>query len=533
MVLAGVLVLAAVGGVLAKMAKQPPILGYIAAGVLFNLAGGGRLPEVRMFLDAMGQIGVTLLLFLAGLELPLAELKKMGKVSLIVGIGQITITAILGFWLNRALGFNPLVSIYLGIGMAFGSTILVVKLLSEKGDLQSLHGKIAMGFLLVQDFVAIGLLLVAGSPAAKQFMIGDYLAIIVKSILLLGTAVWLSEKVMGRIMGILGKSTELVFIGAVGWCLFCAALVSLPVIGFTKEIGGFLAGLALAGAMEQAQIISRVRPLRDFFLTWFFVGLGSTLTLSHLSSLWLPVTAISAYVLLVNPMIVTIILGRLGYKRRTAFLASLAVTQVSEFSLILISRAGLGQSAVTVVTLVMMLTMTVSTYLIWNSNLIYKKLDKQLKIFERKNVNEVKPVEIYSDHVVLFGHNRVGSLVTPVLEKMGIKVIIVDFNPAIIEKLTEAGKPAIYGDVADHELYERLGTERAKMIISTVPDYYDNLELLGELKMKPKKRPYIILTANDQDDAERLYKAGADFVLVPHSVGGEFLADYLKHHWHD
>lgn len=532
-VLAAVLAIAAVAGAIARWAKQPPLLGYIAAGVIFSFTGAGKTPEIKLFLDGMGQVGITLLLFLAGLELPISELKKTGKISLILGLSQVSITSCLGFGIARLLGFDPVSAIYLGIGLAFGSTILVVKLLSEKGDLQSLHGKISLGLLLVQDFVAIGLMLVAGSSAGKTFAWENYALILAKSIVLVGVAVWLSEKVMGKIMGILGKSTELVFVGALGWCLLVAAVVSLPIVGFTREIGGFLAGLALAGAMEQAQIISRVRPLRDFFITWFFVNMGTSLALDKIGSLWMPAAIFSAYVLIVNPLIVMAILSRLGYRKRTSFLTGLAVTQVSEFSLILLTRAGLNSETITTITLVMMFTMMASTYLIWNSGLIYKKISKYLKVFERKNLQEQAQDKPLSNHAILFGHNRVGSVISPTLEKMGMPVVVVDFNPQIIEKLVEQGKIAIYGDIADHELYERLDMDKAKVIISTVPDFSDNWELLGEIKMSPKKRPFVILTANDQEDAERLYRAGADYVLVPHSVGGEYLADYLRHHYHD
>ena len=514
---------AGIGGVAAKLLRQPVILGYIVAGMVLA-AVGKNLDMVA----AMGQVGVTLLLFLVGLELPLADLKKTGRTSVITGLGQVVVTSILGYFLARLLGFGVVAAVYLGVALTFGSTVMAVKLLSEKRDLQSLYGKIATGYLLVQDFVAIGILTVlsglAGGGEVNWLNLGT---VVVKGAIMVGVAIWLSDRMLPKILDWLGRSTEVLFVVSVGWCLVIAAAVSSKWVGFGPEIGGFLAGLALANAAQNLQIVSRVRPLRDFFLTLFFVGLGAKIGWAGLGGIWLPAIILSAFVLIGNPLIVMIILGLQGYSRRIAFLASTAVAQVSEFSLIVVAMAvqvgHIDKSILGLVGLVAMITMTGSTYLILHAEKIYKSIGKWLVIFEfKKTRGQVMGKKDLTNHIILFGHNRTGRVVRPVLEKLGREVVVVDFDPRIVE---ETG--GVYGDIADYELYEELNLDRAEMIVSTVTDVEDNLQLLSALK---KKRPISIILAADSADAARLYKAGADLVLVPHTVGGEYLAHLLSTH---
>ena len=514
---------AGIGGVAAKLLRQPVILGYIVAGMV--LAAVGKNLDV---VSAMGQVGVTLLLFLIGLELPLADLKKTGRTSVITGLGQVIITSTAGYFLARVLGFGAAPAVYLGVALTFGSTVMAVKLLSEKRDLQSLYGKIATGYLLVQDFVAIGILTVlsglAGGGEVNWLNLGT---VVVKGAIMVGVAIWLSDRMLPKILDWLGRSTEVLFVVSVGWCLVVAAAVSSKWVGFGPEIGGFLAGLALANAAQNLQIVSRVRPLRDFFLTLFFVGLGANIGWAGLGGIWLPAIILSAFVLIGNPLIVMIILGQQGYSRRIAFLASTAVAQVSEFSLIVVAMAvqvgHIDKSILGLVGLVAMITMTGSTYLILHAEKIYKSIGKWLVIFEFKKIKmQITSKKDLNNHIILFGHNRTGRVVRPALEKLEREVVVVDFDPRIVE---ETG--GVYGDIADYELYEELNLDRAEMIVSTVTDVEDNLQLLSALK---KKRPITIILAADSADAARLYKAGADLVLVPHTIGGEYLSHLISTH---
>ncbi len=534
--LAVVLSLAAVGGILARKLKLPALLGYVAAGIGLTWWSGGPHQEIRQLTEFMGRMGVTLLLFLAGLELPLPELKKTGRTAVAAGLGQILICGILGFFVTRFLGFDQVTSMFLGLALTFGSTIMVIKLLSEKGDLQSLYGKITISYLLVQDFVAVGLLVFLSERQVSLDWIGIG-RVILKGLVMVVAAIWLSENLMGRIFNYIARSTELVFIAAIGWCLMVAALVAAPVMGFSLEIGGFLAGLALASVPEQAQIISRVKPLRDFFLTWFFIALGSSISWGHMGGLIFPGIVMAIFVLVVNPAVVMLFLGRLGYTSRVLFMAGLAIGQLSEFSLILVANAVrvgyIRPEIMSLVTVVGVGTMAISTFLIWNSGHLYTKFKKILTHLERKTGGEITEEHSgLTGHIVLFGHNRVGSRIRPVLTKAGFDVVVVDFNPEVVEKLKKEKVKAVYGDMADHELYSRLGLHQAKMIISTVPDILDNLHLIKGLKTSEKEgdaKHYLLMTAADEEDAARLYQAGADYVLLPMLVGGDYLAHIFEY----
>ncbi len=539
--LALIMGLAAVGGMAARVLRQPPLIGYIVSGMVLSIFGSAFLGPIEGMVAVMGKLGVTLLLFLTGLELPLSELKKMGRVATITGIGQIVVTSILGFGLAQWLGFNQLTSIYIGVGLTFGSTIMMVKLLSEKGDLQSLPGKIAIGYLLVQDFVAVGLLVVLSGMATEGVNIVDLGWVLVKGTVMVMLAVALSGKVMSRLVDQLAKSSELLFITSLGWCLCVAAVVSSSRIGFSAEIGGLLAGLALANVAEQAQIMARVRPLRDFFLTWFFVYLGASFHWGSVAALVGPIVLFSAYVLIGNPLIVMAILGALGFGRRTYFLASMAVAQISEFSLIILANAAaLGQidrSIVSMMTIVALVTMSGSTYMILHANRLYDAIRGKIGFFERKGVgrDRISVLKKYIGHAILFGHNRVGSRIRPALEKIISDVVVVDFNPEVVERLKQEGANAVYGDMSDHELYDNLGVHEAAIIISTVPDLTDNIHLLKGLNSlrkntKNKTAGLVVVTASDQIDADRLYELGADYVLVPHSLGGDLLSHMIEHY---
>ncbi|KKS33089.1 MAG: Transporter, CPA2 family [Candidatus Amesbacteria bacterium GW2011_GWA2_42_12] len=523
--LAIILGMAAVGGVLARLLKLPSVIGYIVAGMA--LSAVVKIPIIEL----MGQLGVTLLLFLVGLELPIATLKKIGSTAMVVGIGQIAITFVLGTLIATALGFAVTPAMYIGIALTFGSTVIVVNLLSAKRDLQSLYGRIAIGVLLVQDFVAIGILVVLSGLGQSGFMVGNLFWVIIKSVVLVGLTIWLSEKILPRLFDFVGKTTEVIFVVALAWCLVIAASISHPAVGFTVEIGGFLAGLALANAASNLQIISRVRPLRDFFMTWFFVALGANIALSDIGSIIWPGTILSAFVLIGKPLIVMFILGVMGYKKRVAFLAAVTVAQVSEFSLVILTLAlrigHIDAKVLSLVGFVAIVTMSVSTYLISNAQAIYRKIGKYLWIFERKaKLTDLGTKKEWKNHVVLFGHNRTGTILRPVLQKLGHEVLVVDFDPQIVESL---GPQAIYGDVADYDLYDEIGLSSAVAVISTVSDMGDNLQLLEFLK-KLKNKPLSIVTADDAREGEILYKRGADYVLVPHTVGGEYLAGILEHH---
>ncbi|MBI5358505.1 cation:proton antiporter [Candidatus Amesbacteria bacterium] len=508
---------AAIGGVIARLFKQPLLLGYAISGIILSALGFTRLANVHELLGFSGQLGVTLLLFLVGLELPISELKQVGKTAMFSGIAQVLFTFGLGTWISG--------SAYIGLGLAFSSTIVVVKLLTERKDLASLYGKLTVGILLVQDFVAIGaMIFLAGS--------GNFVLTGIKGIVLVSIFSFVVVRIMPKVTAWLGQSTELLFVGTLAWCLAVAALVSSPLIGFTAEIGGFLAGLALAGSSEHLQISARIRPLRDFFLTLFFISLGAGVSIAQISSNWLIAVLLSVFVLTLKPIVVISILLFQGYGARVAYMTGLALSQVSEFSLLLAALAirtnQADSSILTVVSMVGIITMISSNYLSQGANKIYSLVAPFLTWMEHKKNHSLSKTPVPSGHIVMFGHNRIGNIIRPVLETLKKPLLIVDFDPEVTEKLKLiSGVQSVFGDMSDEGLYESLGLTHAELVVSTVSDCDDNLLLLSFIG-KSKNPPISIIVAGDTNDAQKLYSAGADLVIIPHSMGGEYLATLFE-----
>jgi Kef-type K+ transport system membrane component KefB len=534
--LAMVLALATGFGMLARWLKQPTILGYIATGLVVGPLGFLRLDNPEA-LDMMAELGITFLLFLVGMEMRLQDLKRVGKAALLTGIGQILFTSVIGYALARLLGYGSLTALYVAVALTFSSTIIVVKLLSEKRELESLHGKIVVGFLLVQDFVALGFLILLTSLSGSDVTLATLPYGTIGLAFLKATALAAFSLVVGRwimppLLRSVGRSQEVLFLVSMAWGMGLAAVAALPQVGLTIEIGAFLAGLALAGSVERHQISSRIKSLRDFFIVVFFIVLGSKMVLSAAAAVSTSAIILSLFVLIGNPIIVLVIMGLLGFRARTSFLASVTVAQISEFSLILMAlgaRLGhVGQEAVSLVTFIGIITIAVSSYLIIYSETLYGWLKVPLKIFElrkRKAAGGAEPVR--RDHVVLVGCHRMGHNILASLEDMHKEFTVVDFNPDVVARLAKRGIHAVYGDISDPEIAEHAGLERARLVISTVPNFEDSRAILEFVrKRNPKAR--IILTAEDEYASLDLYEAGADYVLLPHFIGGLQLARILE-----
>lgn len=525
------LVVAAGFGVIAKIFKQPLIIGYLLAG--FFLARFGFIHDQSQF-AALAQIGVALLLFLLGVEMRLSELPSIGKVAIVTGLGQITFTSLIGYGIARILGYSTVASVYIAIALTFSSTIIMVKLLSEKKDLTSLYGRISIGFLLVQDFVAVIILMFLAGFGRGDLTTNGFLLIGVKAVFLMASVFFLSKKILPRFFyKITEGSNELLFIVSVAWALGVAAFVHGP-MGFSIEIGGFLAGIALSNLPEHLQIASKTRPLRDFFLTLFFILLGTELVVSgNILPILFPATIFSLFVLVGNPLIVLILLGALGYKARTGFLSGLTVAQISEFSLILIAMGAtfghVNENEVALVVLVGVVTMVVSTYMIVGSEKLYKKLSKYLKFFQRGKTNEKYSgsTHEFRNHIVIVGADNTGGKLVKYFKKIGKEFVVVDFDPRINKKLLDHDVPIIFGDIEDPEVYDLARVSKSEMVISTIANLEVNLTVLSEINSLPK-RPLSLFTAKSHDEAFKLYKKGATYVIVPDVVAGDYIRKVLE-----
>ncbi|OGD94688.1 hypothetical protein A3F02_00420 [Candidatus Curtissbacteria bacterium RIFCSPHIGHO2_12_FULL_38_9b] len=537
--LATVLVLASIFGIIARLFKQPLIIAYIFTGIVISVFAVFKSFD-RAFLDILANFGIAFLLFLVGIELKIEDLKYVGKAAIFTGFGQIFFTALVGFIIVSALGFPVVPAMYIAIALTFSSTVIIVKLLTEKHDLQSLYGKIAVGFLLIQDFVAVlALMFLSGFSVGKTPHIGDIMLIFVKGFFLFIFTYIVSKTILKYVLKLTSTSVELLFISAIAWAFLMAAFAQR--IGFSIAIGAFLAGIAIASSPYRIQISARVKPLRDFFIVIFFILLGASMSIGASGVQISHMIILSLFILIGNPLIVLAIMLPLGFRNRTSFLTSVTVAQISEFSLILMAVGyeigHLTTEMVSLVSGVGIITITLSSYLILYGERIYKFIQKPFtKLFPEKARDPyVLHRELLKDHVILIGAEQMGSDILEFLKSKVAdreQIVVVDFNPEIINSIRAAGFNAVFGDISDPEVLEELELGRAKLIIITDPDLLDSALLIKFAKDKNYKGPYVA-SSYWLHDAIKLYETGADYVVVPETVGGKHISRLLAENWED
>lgn len=527
-----ILAVATLVSIIMRMLRQPLTVGYILSGIIvgpFVL----NIISTTEYIELFSKFGIAILLFVVGLSLKPDIIREVGKTSLITGLGQVIFTSILGFGIMRLLGFDLVASLYAAVALTFSSTIIILKILSDKGDLNKLYGKISIGFLLVQDIVATIILLLVSFFGSSTGVDNKNNALIFLAGLLFFIALYLiSRFILPGLSTFLAKSQEALFLFSMTWGLGIAGIFYN--FGFSLEIGALIAGVTLSVSPYSSEISSRMKPLRDFFILLFFVLLGSQIVISSISTIIFPAIILSLFVLLGNPIIVIILMNLLGYPSRTGFMAGLTVAQISEFSLILMalgfSFGHVNQEVVSLVTLVGIITIASSTYLILYADKIYPLVRPLLKIFEwRKNIpkNNEEGQEIFN--MIIFGYDRVGYDFVSTAERIKNKYLVVDFDPNSIKKLKERGVPYRFGDADDVNFLEEIGLLKAGIIISTIPDFKTNLNLVSYYH-NHKPDGAIIVISHDIKDAKALYAHGASFVIMPHYLGATYASRMIEAH---
>ncbi|MBP6857826.1 MAG: cation:proton antiporter [Candidatus Pacebacteria bacterium] len=536
-----ILVIATLIALFMRVLKQPLIVGYIATGILVGPYALDLLHS-KEEMELFSKIGISILLFIVGLTLNPSIVKEVGKTSLVTGIGQILFTSVFGFFLVKSLGFDISASLYIAVALTFSSTIIILKLLTDRGDMNKLYGKVSIGFLLVQDLVATLILLAVtavssvASTGGESFAVGGELL----RLFVLGGAIsvilyFISKYILPKVISFVGGNQEVLFIFSIAWGLGLSSL--FHVIGFSIEIGALVAGVMLAVSPFAYEIGARMKPLRDFFILIFFILLGAQMVLSQLSVILIPALILSAFVLIGNPLIVFILMNTLKYRTKTSFMAGLTVAQISEFSLILValgfSLGHINEQTVSLVTLVGIITIAGSTYLILYADNIYKKLYRFLKFISiyKKTHIENETAENGPD-IVIFGYDRVGHEFVKSTSGISSNFIVVDYNPTSIKKLQKENIPFRYGDAEDIEFLQEIDFSTSRLIISTIPEHKTNI-LLVKYYRKTNDQGIVVVIANNNIDAKELYDAGASYVIMPHHLGAKYAASMISKHGFD
>lgn len=527
-----ILAVATAVAIFMRALRQPLAVGYIISGIIVG-------PHVLNILQSTEQvelfskIGIAVLLFIVGLNLNPDTVKETGRVAVVTGIGQIVFTSIIGFGILILLGFDTVTAIYVAVALTFSSTIIILKLLSDKGDLGKLYGKISIGFLLVQDFVATLLLIIVPLIGSHALSGGEpngaFIALFLKGVGASFILYGVSKYILPRLSYFLASSQELLFLFSITWGLGLASLFAW--IGFSIEIGALIAGVTLSVSSYSFEISARMRPLRDFFIVLFFVLLGSQVGLTNIAA-FLPVALIlSLFVLVGNPLIVFVLMNLLGYRSRTGFLAGLTVAQISEFSLILMavgfSLGHVNQDAVSLITLVGIITIAGSTYLIMYGEKLYAVLKKPLRFLEiRTPTHREKHGRHEHYDMIIFGYGRVGYEFVRTAQAIGFSYLVVDYNPETVANLRGEGVSFRFGDAEDVEFLEEIGLTKARIVVSTIPDPDINLLLVRHYR-RVNADGVIMPLSHQVSEARSLYLEGATYVIMPHFLGAEHASAML------
>lgn len=510
--LALVIALASALAILMRRLKQPLIVSYLLAGAILSALHLVQ-PEQLKFLSFLPEIGLAFLLFLVGMELDLSELRSLGRNVMMTGVTQVVLTTTVLYFV--------LGNLVVALALAFSSTILVVKLLLEGKELSSLHGKLAVGILLFEDLLAILVLMfLSGSSGPIGW-------VIVKGLFLIWAAVFSGRRLLPRVFGWTAENSELLFLTGIGWCLLFVSL-SLA-IGFSLGIGAFLAGVSLAQSVYRSQISGRIKPLRDFFIMIFFIDLGAGMSISALNGNWKFAIIILLYMVVIKPTIFFAVLTVRKFRVHTAFQTAILLSSVSEFALIILALAAktgfVPSQMFSPIIFATVLSFITSSLLVTHKRAIYLKIKLILKKLERKGAVGVgffpTGKQEFKDHAILIGCHRGGGVILPVLRKVfGNNLMVVDFNPDIINELRNNFVPCLYGDVSDPEIAEMLNLKEASLVVSTVRDLVDNLALLDEIE-RAQSKAVTIITAGDAKEAIKLYERGAHHVSMPLTLEGE------------
>jgi Kef-type K+ transport system membrane component KefB len=533
------LLICALAGAAAVRLRQPVLIAYIVVGIAVGPAGFG-LVTAHDQIDLLAQVGVAVLLFAVGLKLDLHHIRHIGPVALATGLGQLTFTIVIGFALVLALGKGAMEALYVAVALTFSSTIIIVKLLSDKRELDSLHGRIAVGFLIVQDLavvIAMMSMSALSSTGADEPSSAGWVGVLLSLGWRLAAAAAamyvLMRWVLPALVAAMARSQELLLVFAIAWGVALAALGEWA--GFSKEAGAFLAGFSLASTPYREAMNARLTGIRDFLLLFFFIELGAKLELSSLGAEAMPAIVLSLFVLIGNPLIVMAIMGYMGYRRRTGFMAGLTVAQISEFSIVFVAMGitlgHVGVQALSLTTLVGLVTITVSTYMILYAQPLYERLAPWLRIFERQRpfreiAAESQDASGYAAQAIVFGLGRYGSRLFEQLRADGVDAVGVDFDPETVRELQGRGLPVLFGDGEDPDFLETLPLRQVRWVITTFPQWESNRALLHALNTAQYSGK-VVGAVRDAAHGRALAEAGVTQILNPFDDAADHAAARL------
>jgi Kef-type K+ transport system membrane component KefB len=524
-----IVVTAAVFALIARRLNVPSIVAYILAGLVLGPVTG--ILEVTHSIELISEIGIALLLFLVGLELSLDKIRDVGRVALIAGIGQVVFTAAGGFVFAWLLNFTVIESLFVATALTFSSTVVVVKLLDQKKELDSLYGRIAVGIFLVQDLVVIVVLtFLAGLGDTETLELGAIASGVGRAFggmaLLLVFVLIAARYVLPRLFGWVGNAGQVRFIWALCWCF--VLVLGAEVLALSLEIGAFLAGISLAQLRYNHDLQRRVHPLMNFFIAVFFVSLGIQMEFAAAAAQWVPAVVLSLFVLIGNPFIFMLIIARMGYSERTSFMTSVTVAQISEFSFIFaamgLSAGLIDPSILSLIAVVGLVTITLSAYMILYNQWLYEKVVRLglLKVFRAKQEPESEPDDALRDHVIVVGMNSLGLRLVRELQARGETVLAIDTDEG---KLAGLPCATIGGNVEYYSVLEEANLKEARLLISALQIEDTNTLLAYQCNVHGVPAS---IHAFDRSVVEDLRRIGVSHLMFSKNTGIQQIARMLQ-----
>jgi CPA2 family monovalent cation:H+ antiporter-2 len=519
----------------ARLLRQPFIVAYVLAGIIIGPLGFGLITNIEE-MNVLAEIGIAFLLFAIGLEIDFRKLRSVGTAAIIGGTIQVGLTFVLGFVLSLMFSFGLIVSVYMGLLVSFSSTMVVAKILVDRMQINTLHGRIMLGILILQDLIVIAVLPIL---ADMSIMLSweMFAPMLVKGLGLFSIAIVLNRFVFRKVLDYAAKNHELLFLTAVAVCFIFIGLAY--VLGFSIAIGAFIGGIALAQFPYNLEIFGEMHSLRDFFSVIFFTSLGMQLSLSVISSMIIPFLIFLVVIVILKPLILSVTYILLGYGGRNATIIGIGLGQASEFSFIIAAQGlmlgHLDGGTYSLIISLVVLSMVITPYTMRFRHEIHSFFsDRKIRLPESLSTPthvskiEKKPKKGIRNHVVVFGCDVMGNKVIDYLKSKRARFMVIEQNPEIIRKLSKEGVYTMYGDAFNEDMLKETGLYKAKLAVITIP----NVEVSGFIVGKAKRfNPSIKIyaRAHSEDDANALYRAGADFVVVPDFVSGGTLVRKLDH----
>lgn len=549
-----IIIVAALFALLAKRFNQPLLLGYVLAGVVLGPAVTGVVSDPAPLMAFFAEFGLVLLLFVIGLELDLSKIKSLGMVSIMIGTVQVALITAIVWLLALLAGFDMMTAVYTGLIVAFSSTLVVVKVLSDKGELTTLHGGMILGILIVEDILAVvgltllgalaqtgevshsfptlmHLLEVAGIhiPSAAWF---SMIEMLINASLFIFVAFLFSKYLMPKIFKTAVTSTELLFATSFGIALTLAAIGAF--FSFSFAIGAFVAGIALSSAPFSHEVMGKVKPVKDFILVLFFVALGTLLTFSNfLQQIKLIVFLVVAAIIL-KPMIIFVVRKAFKYNNRVSFLISIGLAQISEFSLIL-AMAGVAQGTlateyITGAVIATLFSMMLTAYFINYDEQLYMFFKQILapveNIFGLRSDEQHHQHEKQKPQIVILGINNMS--IEAIEQLHNKKLLLIEKNPEKIIVLKERGIPTLCTDAYNQDLYdEHVDFSAVETVVSVVDAINTNTYFIRKIR-EINKKAHIVVIARTEEHGKRLYKVGATLVMVPDVTSRRMLSELLS-----